>query len=245
MGNQPPAQFVIWSIVSVIVLIAAIAGFLLVYLLQEDPNAVQPVPQRPAIRVPSFSQKLTVLLFAVAMGLFLLQILMGMVTAHDAVEGDGFYGLPLQQLLPYGASRSWHLQSALFWIATCWLAAGLSFAPRFSGHEPKGQACGTGVLLATLALVVLGSLTGTWAAVLKPLGAWSFWLGHQGYEYLELGRVWQLLLVAAMLLWLWLVFRALRPALQRERSQPQGQQRGLIHVYLYSATVSRCFMPLA
>lgn len=230
VGNQPPAQFVIWSIVSVIVLIAAIAGFLLVYLLEEDPNAVQPVPQRPAVRLASPSQKLTGLFFAVAMGLFLLQILMGMVTGHYAVEGDGFYGLPLQQLLPYGASRSWHLQSALFWIATCWLAAGLYFAPRFGGQEPQGQAWGTGVLLAMLAVVVLGSLTGTWAAVLRPLGERSFWLGHQGYEYLELGRVWQLLLVAAMVFWLWLVFRSLRPALQRETSQS-----GLNQFYLYSA----------
>lgn len=230
VGNQPPAQFVIWSIVSVIVLIAAIAGFLFLYLIQGDPNEVQQLSQRPAVRLASPSQKLTGLLFAVAMGLFLLQILMGMVTAHDAVEGDGFYGLPLQRWLPYGASRSWHLQSALFWIATCWLAAGLYFAPRFSGKEPRGQAWGTAALLGTLAVVVLGSLIGTWAAVTGNLGAWSFWLGHQGYEYLELGRLWQLLLVAAMVFWLWLVYRALRPALQRE-----GSRQGLNHFYLYSA----------
>lgn len=230
VGNQPPTQFVIWSIVSVIVLIAAIAAFLLVYLLQEDPNAVQPVPCRPSIRLASPSQKLTALFFAVAMGLFLLQILMGMATAHDAVEGDGFFGLPLQQLLPYAASRSWHLQSALFWIATCWLAEGLYFAPRFGGYEPKGQVWGTGALLTLLAVVVLGALIGTWAAVMRPLGGQSFWLGHQGYEYLELGRLWQLLLVVAMVFWLWLVLRALRPALQREQSQ-----YGLSHFYLYSA----------
>ncbi|HEY9690325.1 MAG TPA: cbb3-type cytochrome c oxidase subunit I, partial [Coleofasciculaceae cyanobacterium] len=134
IGNQAPGQFVIWSIVSVMVLIAAIAIFLLVYLTQEDAEEVQTVAARPAIRLATPSQKVTTLFFGVAMALFLVQILMGMVTAHYAVEGDGFYGVPLQQYLPYAASRTWHLQLAIFWIATCWLAAGLYFGPRFGKH---------------------------------------------------------------------------------------------------------------
>lgn len=230
IGNLAPPQFVIWSIVSVIVLIAAIALFLFIYLVEADPAAIQAVPQRPAIRLATPSQKVTGLFFAVAMIMFLAQILMGMVTAHDAVEGDGFYGLPLQRYLPYAASRTWHLQLAMLWIATCWLAAGLYFGPRFGQHEPKRQAWGSIGLLLSLAVVVLGSLIGTWAGIQGYLGSRSFWLGHQGYEYIELGRLWQLLLVGAMLLWLWLVFRALRPALQAE-----GSNSGLSHFFLYSA----------
>ncbi|MDR7992491.1 nitric-oxide reductase large subunit [Thermosynechococcus sp. TG252] len=229
VGNQPPGQFVIWSIVSVVVLIAAIAGFLVVYLLQGE-DAVQAVTERPAIRLATPSQKVTTLFFGVAMGLFLLQILMGMVTAHYAVEGDGFYGVPIQQYLPYAASRTWHVQLAVFWIATCWLAAGLYFGPRFARHEPKFQAWGNMGLLIALTVVVLGSLGGAWAAVQGYLGAQSFWLGHQGYEYVELGRLWQLLLIGGMVFWLWLMFRALRPALQAE-----GSKTGLNHFFLYSA----------
>jgi len=150
IGNQAPRQFLIWSIVSVIVLIAAIALFLFVYLTQEDAEEVQTVAARPAIRIPTPSQKVTTLFFGVAMTLFLVQILMGMVTAHYAVEGEGFYGVPIQQYLPYAASRTWHLQLAVFWIATCWLAAGLYFGPRFGKHEPKFQAWGNGGLLAGL-----------------------------------------------------------------------------------------------
>jgi nitric oxide reductase subunit B len=129
IGNQPLGQFLVWSIVSVMVLIFAIAAFLLVYLTQEDAEEVQVVAERPAIRLATPSQKVTSLFFGVAMALFGVQIAMGMVTAHYAVEGDGFYGLPLQQYLPYAASRTWHLQLAVFWIATCWLATGLYFAP--------------------------------------------------------------------------------------------------------------------
>jgi nitric oxide reductase subunit B len=230
IGNQAPAQFLIWSIVSVIVLIAAIALFLLVYLTQEDAEEVQTVTARPNLRLATPSQKVTTLFFGVAMTLFLVQILMGMVTAHYAVEGDGFYGVPIQRYLPYAASRTWHLQLAVFWIATCWLAAGLYFAPRFGNHEPKLQAWGNGGLLAALTVVVVGSLVGSWAGVQGWLGDKSFWFGHQGYEYVELGRLWQLLLIGGMVFWLWLMFRALKPALVAE-----GSKTGLNHFFLYSA----------
>ncbi|MCU0525812.1 MAG: nitric-oxide reductase large subunit [Elainella sp. Prado103] len=230
IGNQAPAQFLIWSIVSVIVLIAAIALFLFVYLTQEDAEEVQSVTARPAIRLATPSQKVTSLFFGVAMALFFVQILMGMVTAHYAVEGDGFYGVPIQSYLPYAASRTWHLQLAVFWIATCWLAAGLYFGPRFGKHEPKFQAWGNGGLLIALTLVVVGSLVGAWAGVQGYLGDKSFWLGHQGYEYVELGRLWQLLLIGGMVFWLWLMFRALKPALKAE-----GSKTGLNHFFLYSA----------
>lgn len=231
IGNQAPGQFIVWSIVSVIVLIAAIALFLFVYLTQEDAEEVQAVAERPAIRLATPSQRITTLFFGVAMALFGIQLLMGMVTAHYAVEGEGFYGIPLQQYLPYAASRTWHLQLAVFWIATCWLAAGLYFAPRFGKHEPKGQALGNGVLLGALTLVVVGSLVGAWFGIQGYLGNdQSFWFGHQGYEYVELGRLWQLLLIGGMVFWLWLMFRALKPALKAE-----GNKTGLNHFFLYSA----------
>jgi nitric oxide reductase subunit B len=230
IGNQAPGQFVIWSIVSVIVLIAAIALFLFVYLTQEDAEEVQTVAQRPAVRLATPSQRVTTLFFGVAMALFGVQMLMGMVTAHYAVEGEGFYGIPLQQYLPYAASRTWHLQLAVFWIATCWLAAGLYFGPRFGKHEPKLQAWGNGALLAALTVVVVGSLVGAWFGIQGYLGDKSFWFGHQGYEYVELGRLWQLLLIGGMVFWLWLMFRALKPALKAE-----GDKTGLNHFFLYSA----------
>ncbi|OWY63595.1 nitric-oxide reductase large subunit, partial [cyanobacterium TDX16] len=170
IGNQAPAQFLIWSIVSVIVLIAAIALFLFVYLTQEDAEEVQTVAARPAIRLATPSQKVSTLFFGIAMALFFGQILMGMVTAHYAVEGEGFYGVPIQQYLPYAASRTWHLQLAVFWIATCWLAAGLYFGPRFGKHEPKLQAWGNGGLLAALTVVVVGSLVGAWTGIQGFLG---------------------------------------------------------------------------
>ncbi|AFY65030.1 nitric-oxide reductase large subunit [Geitlerinema sp. PCC 7407] len=231
IGNQPPGQFLVWSIVSVIVLIAAIALFLFVYLEQESSDEVQTVPLQPALRLATPSQKVSSLFFGVAMALFLVQIIMGMVTAHYAVEGDSFYGVPIQQFMPYAASRTWHLQLAVFWIATCWLAAGLYFGPRFGKQEPKGQAWGNGGLLIALTVVVVGSLIGSWASVQGFLtGDASFLFGHQGYEYVELGRLWQVLLIGGMVFWLWLMYRALQPALKTD-----GNRTGLNHFFLYSA----------
>ncbi len=231
IGNQAPGQFIIWSIVSIIILIAGIGVFLFVYLTQEEADEVQPVPTHPAVRIPTPSQKVTSLFFGVAMTMFLVQIIMGMFTAHYAVEGEGFYGIPLINFLPYAASRTWHLQLAVFWIATCWLAAGLYFAPRFGGIEPKFQALGNTVLLIALALVVVGSMIGTWQAVTGVLDVKnSFLWGHQGYEYIELGRVWQLLLIGGMVFWLWLMYRAFKPALKKEKNPT-----GLSHFFLYSA----------
>jgi nitric oxide reductase subunit B len=231
IGNQQPGQFVIWSILSVVLLIAGTGVFLLVYLSQEKEDDVQAVPHRPVVRIPTASQKTTSLFFGVAMALFMVQMLMGMITAHYAVEGDSFYGIPLARFLPYAASRTWHLQLAIFWIATCWLAAGLYFAPRFGDSEPKGQAAGNLTLLGALTVVVVGSLVGSWAAIQGILGVEaSFLWGHQGYEYIELGRVWQILLILAMVFWLWLMYRAFKPALQKEKSPT-----GLSHFFLYSA----------
>ena len=44
----------------------------------------------------------------------------------------------------------------------------------------------------------------------------NFWFGHQGYEYVELGRLWQILLLTGLVLWLFLMIRALIPALKRK-----------------------------
>jgi nitric oxide reductase subunit B len=127
--------------------------------LRTEDDTVQVAHRTVGIPATTASQKVTSLFFVVAMALFLVQIGTGMITAHYAVEGHGFYGIPLDKFLPYAASRTWHLQLAVFWIATCWLAAGLYFAPRF-GREPKYQGIGNAGLLAALTVVVVGSLVG-------------------------------------------------------------------------------------
>src|SRR6185436_11180996 len=121
--------------------------------------------------------------FWVVAALILVQILLGVVTAHYGVEGDGFYGLPLSRWLPYSVTRTWHVQLGIFWIATAWLAAGLFIGPLVSGFEPRFQRLGVNVLFGALLVVVVGSMAGEWLSVQNRLSdATSFLWGHQGYE---------------------------------------------------------------
>ena len=165
---------------------------------------------------PTPSQRATVKYFFVVAALWVVQVGLGALTAHYGVEGSGFYGIPLDRWLPYSVTRTWHLQIGLFWIATSWLATGLYVAPAVSGVEPKGQRLGVNVLFGALLFVVLGSLAGEWMSIEHKLGNLWFWFGTQGYEYVDLGRFWQILLFGGLSFWLWLMWRALKPALKKK-----------------------------
>jgi len=236
VGNEPLPDALIWSIVSVILLILVIALVLFSYLkyMREEDYQVKLQTDFPE-PAPTGSQKATLPYFVIAIVLFNLQILMGAIVGHYTVEGAGFYGIPLASFLPYAIARTWHLQLAIFWIATCFLAAGLFIGP-FVGKEPKKQGTLVTVLLGAVAVVLVGTLVGTWLSVTGRMSANNFLLGHQGYEYIELGRVWQLLLIAGMLIWLFLVFRAIRPALKDEKDVG-----GITHLLLFSAVTIPLF----
>ena len=163
------------------------------------------------------SQKATVKYFWIVSALLLVQVIMGVITAHYGVEGQAFYGIPLAKLLPYSVSRTWHIQIAIFWIATSWLATGLYYAPAISGVEPKFQRLGVNFLFVALLVIVVGSLAGQWFGVMQKLGyIQNFWFGHQGYEYVDLGRFWQVFLFVGLIIWLLLMGRAIMPALEAE-----------------------------
>ncbi|MCI0512695.1 nitric-oxide reductase large subunit [candidate division KSB1 bacterium] len=230
VGNQPTPGAMIWSIVSVILLILAIGLVIFFYVkyVRSEDYETKLVTDFPEPK-PTASQKATLPYFLVAIVLFVLQIGVGAVTGHFTVEGTYFFGIPLAKIFPYAIARTWHLQLAIFWIATCFLATGLFVGP-FVGKEPKKQGLLTSILFGAIVVVVLGTLTGTYLSVTGKLSGDSFLFGHQGYEYIELGRVWQWLLIAGMLIWLILVFRAIRPALRQEENATS-----LTHLLLYSA----------
>lgn len=224
VGNRPTGEAVVWTGVSIIMLLAGISALAWWYASRrESEERASPPEMDPLGRwTPTPSQKATVKYFGVVAALILVQMLLGVVTAHYGVEGDGFYGFPLSDWLPYSVTRTWHIQTGLFWIATAWLAAGLFIGPLVSGHEPRWQRLGVNVLFAALLLVVVGSLTGQWLSIHnKMTDTISFYLGHQGYEYVDLGRAWQLALMAGLLLWLVLMIRVLLPALRQSGDSKQ------------------------
>ena len=217
IGNQPTGSAVVWSVVSFVLLLAGVGGMVWYFASQPRNVAEELLPERdPLLGLqPTPSQRATLKYFFVVAALWVVQVGLGAITAHYGVEGSGFYGIPLDRWLPYAVTRTWHLQIGIFWIATSWLATGLYVAPAVSGVEPKGQRLGVNALFGALLLVVVGSLAGEWMSIQHKLGNLWFWFGTQGYEYVDLGRFWQILLFVGLLFWLWLMWRGLKPALAR------------------------------
>ena len=227
IDNQPSGENIVWSIASVVILLAGI-GFLVwgwAFLRDHD----EPLPAAPArdplslVGLTPSQRGLGKYLFLVV-ALFVFQVFLGGFTAHYTVEGQHFYGIDVSQWFPYALTRTWHIQAALFWIATGFLAVGLFLGPIINGgKDPKFQKLGVDVLFWALVAVCVGSFAGNYLAIAQKLPPeWNFWLGHQGYEYVDLGRLWQILKWAGILLWLVLMLRAVLPALLRRNGEDKN-----------------------
>ena len=232
VGNTPSSDAVLWSALSLIALLGGTALALFAFGRfdylgwkgKEEHVHPQMLPG-----VTTDSQRATIKYFAIVALLFLAQVGVGAATAHYRADPGTFYGIDLSQILPSNITRTWHLQLAIFWIAAAYVAGALFLAPVLGGGEPKGQALGVNALFVALVIVVGGSLLGEILGINQWLGSLWFWFGHQGWEYLDLGRAWQILLAVGLVIWLILLFRAVLPA----RNNPG---RGLIStLFLFAA----------
>jgi nitric oxide reductase subunit B len=232
VGNTATGDAVLWSGLSLIALLAGTALVLLAFgrfdFLGWKGQAGHAHPQMiPG--VATAGQKATIKYFALVALLFLAQVMVGGATAHYRADPGSFYGVDLSSYLPSNILRTWHLQLAVFWIATAYVAGGMFLAPSLSGREPQGQAKGINVLFVALGIVVFGSLLGEWLGINQLFGSLWFWLGHQGWEYLDLGRAWQVLLALGLAGWVVLLFRALAPA------RRDSGRREISSLFLYAA----------
>lgn len=235
IGNVPTPDMIVWTGVSIILLLAGIGGMVWYHASRKAEELPAELPESDPLVSSEHtpSQRATIKYFFTVSALILVQIIAGVITAHYGVEGNGFYGIPLSRTLPYVITRTWHVQLGIFWIATAWLAAGLYIAPSVSGREMKGQRLGVNVLFGALLIVVAGSLTGELLSVSNRLtGDTWFYFGHQGYEYIDLGRVWQIGLAVGLALWVWLVGRNVVAAIRSGH-----EHRSLLTLFLV-ATVA-------
>lgn len=239
--NRPTSSIVLWSVVSFVALLAGVGAMVWYFAARKhrDEQEDGEVPRRdPLLRLTATpSMKATLKYFWVVAALMVAQVGLGAITAHYGVEGDGFYGIPLSKWLPYSVARTWHTQLGIFWIATAWLATGLFVAPAVSAYEPKWQRVGINFLFGCLLVIVVGSLAGEWLGVQQKLGLTAnFWFGHQGYEYVDLGRFWQVFLFVGLFLWLLLMGRALWPALRNP-----GPNRHLLALFVIASAAIGMF----
>jgi len=238
VGNKATGDLLIWTGFSIILLLFGI-GVMVFYhaRMKEEEEPELPV-EDPLMRQTITPSMLAVKKYMwVVSLLILIQVTFGVVTAHYGVEGDAFYGFDIADILPYSISRTWHVQLGILWIATAWLATGLYIAPAVSGKDPKFQKLGVNFLFICLLIIVLGSMAGQWMGIMQKLGlAENFWFGHQGYEYVDLGRFWQIFLLVGLFLWLALMVRPLLPVIRSKTSE-----RNLLIMFLVSSAAIALF----
>src|SRR5215204_6552666 len=223
VGNQATANTVVWSVIS---LIALLGGLGLLFgavgrwsFLGWHGRDQQSLSFRsPGDVALTPAQRVCAWFFLVMAALFLIQTLVGAASEHYRADIASFFGFDLAQAFPYNLVRTWHVQLAIFWVATSFLAAGIFIAPMIAGREPRGQRWLAFGLLGALAIVVFGSLIGEWAGIFSLTGDLWAWFGNQGFEYLDLGRFWQVLLSIGLFFWVAMLFRAMRGRLRREHA---------------------------
>ncbi len=234
VGNRVSGMSLVWSAISLVgfgVMLGLMIFLFHKYGFNKGNLPYKPEPaQALAAGGISPSQKKTAKYFLVVSALFFLQVNMGGLMAHYTVNPDSFYGIKwVTDLVPYNWVKTWHLQLAIFWIAVSWIGTTLFVSPRVGGKEPGGQGFLVDVLFVAVVIVALGSLTGEVLGIKGIIEDAWFWLGHQGWEYLELGRLWQILLLVGLVIWLGLVVRALKSHFAA------GQDKwGLPHFLAYS-----------
>ena len=222
VNNQPTADIVVWSAVSLIALLAGLGILFAVYgrwsanLGWKGNDTTKLKFLQPGEVGITKAQKSTAWFFLVVSVLFLIQATVGASVEHYRVELEGFFGFDLAQLLPYNLARTWHVQLSLLWTAAAFLAAAIFLAPIIAGREPKGQHLLSYGLLGALALVVGGMIVGTAASIFGPEWAKGSPFFSQQWEYLDLPRFFQILLVIGLFIWFIIVVRAIRSRLRTE-----------------------------
>ncbi|ADV51174.1 nitric oxide reductase, NorZ apoprotein [Cellulophaga algicola DSM 14237] len=210
IGNTITPESQIWSGFSIVLLLLFIGALSYYYIRNHEKGDAVIHPKQDPLDtlVLTRSQKAVLKYFIVISLLIALQVVLGALTVHYTVEGQAFFGFDLSSFLPYSITRTWHTQLAVFWIAATWLATGLFLAPMISGKEMKLQVFGINFLFIALIIIVLGSMLGEWLGVHQFLDlTTNFFFGHQGYEYMDLGRFWQIFLGIGLVLWVLMVGR--------------------------------------
>ena len=233
VGNLPTSGALLWSALSLTVLLAGIAVVLLAFGKFDYLGWISHDRLKRPLLLPggaSRGQKALVKYFVVVALLLLAQTLVGGALAHYRADPGSFYGFALERIFPSNLMRIWHLQTAIFWIATAYVAAALFLGRTLRTDEPAWLAPCIHALFAAFALVIGGSLLGEWLGISQLLGDWWFWLGNQGWEYLELGRIWQYLLVAGLFAWFALLWTLVRP-----RALSDAAARPIVRMFLVAA----------
>ncbi len=223
LNNTPTSDALVWSAASLLFLLVGIGACMAFNGAYKGADWAAVVPPEN-MAVPdggNFPQIAALVKFTVVVGLlFFTQTLVGGGVAHYRADPGTFYGLDLTVIFPSSLLRTWHLQLAIFWIATGFVVGGLIISRILGGKQWRAGRVLTNLLFCAFAVVIFGSLLSEWAGLFGWWDDATFWLGSQGWEYLELGRAWQLLMIVGFLLWAFIVIKNTIPAIKQPGTKP-------------------------
>ena len=221
-GNMPSAAIILWSIIGSLGLIFGL-GIILFYhgkLEKLDDaaytNNTQQFMTKAEIEkfVPDSIQRATFKYFYAAILLFGIQVLAGILTVHDFVGFVHYFGFDLSTVLPITVTRSWHIQLSILWISACWIGASFFMMSMVSPIQSKKQTKLINVIYWLIIFLVGGSFIGMLMGPLGMLGTNWYLLGNQGWEFVELGKIWQILLGVVFILWAITIYRGIKPVMK-------------------------------
>lgn len=222
VANGPTADIIVWSGLSLVALLVGLGGLFALYGRWSKQigwhSAEQPTLafRQPGEVEITPAQRATAWFFFVVAALFLVQTLVGAAIEHYRADLSTFFGLDLAQLLPFNLARTWHVQLSLLWTAASFLAAAIFLSPIISGREPRRQSWLAYGLLGALVVVTVGSLLSEALSIYGVDWAKGSIFFDQQWEYLDLPRFWQILLVIGLFLWLAIIYRSIRSRLKTE-----------------------------
>jgi nitric oxide reductase subunit B len=222
-GNTPTAATFFWSVFSIFALFVGVMVVLYAYgQMKEQPvdvfeasngNGGQSLTtydlENEYVRP---TQRSTYKFFALAIIVFGVQIVGGVIAATDFVRPGG---VSLNEIIPFQVARSYHTLLQIFWFFMCWVGYTIFFLPRIS-KVPPGQKFLINALFVLCVVTGVGALVGIYMGQTGMLSdSMAYWFGSQGWEFMELGRFFQYTLLAAFALWIFIIYRAVKPWLTR------------------------------
>lgn len=219
-GNNPTSPVILWSVIGLLAFVLA-CGIVLYFIGQYNqlPNKFFKQGTKGFLTFkqinkfsPTKTQRASFKFFFVAIILFFIQVLSGVVTLNEFVDFLVYVGINMSAEVPITITRSWHLMLSLYWISTCWIASSIFILPIMAKKEVKGQLKLINILFILLFILVAGSLLGMVLGPKGLLGDWWYMLGHQGWEFVDLGKLYQGLLMVIFVLWGIVVYRGVKPA---------------------------------
>jgi nitric oxide reductase subunit B len=223
-GNVPTLATWAWSFLSILVLFVGIMIVLYVYgqMKAIAPNSKPFDGSGGGMALTTYdlengyvrpTQRITYGFFALAVVIFGIQVLAGIVSATDFVRPFGVF---LGHIIPFTVARSFHTLGQIMWFFMAWVGYTIFFLPRLS-KVPPGQRFLINLLFILCVVAVPGSFVGIYlgqTGIIK--GDLAYWLGSQGWEFMEFGRAFQIAVLGAFVLWIAIIYRGVKPWLTKQ-----------------------------